>query len=229
MTALAHRTVRAATSVSRHGLRGTAERAWRFGVTPLLRRMWLRERHVWVDVKITPEPAPLPDGYALRRGGEDDLAALAAIGGIDPHTARRYLDRDAELYVALHGDELAFSTWVHVASVPALAARNGELSLPEGTVSIEDSIAARDHRRGGIASATIDHVTAIQHRRGIRSIISRIAVDNEPARAWSRKIGSTEVAIVSLRRIGPWRRVTIEPLPGGERMAALLAAGVGRR
>jgi GNAT superfamily N-acetyltransferase len=226
---LSHRAGRAVTSLSRHGVRGTAERARHWLIEPVARKLFLHERHVWIDIKLDVDPDPLPDGYLVRRGGPDDLAALAAIGGIAPQTARRYLDEGAELYVAMHGDDLAFSVWLHRGSVPLLAAPGGRLALPDGVLSFEDSIAAPEHRRSGISSTAVEHIKALQHRRGVTAIITRMAEDNVAARRWTRKLGSTEVAMMSLRRIGPWRRVTIEPLPGGERVAALLATQVGRR
>jgi len=168
---------RALTSLSRHGVRGTLERVHRWGIAPLVRRVYQREEHIWVLIDVD-DPPPLPDGYTLRRGGEEDLDALAAIGGIAPATARSYLEGGARLYVVTCGDELAFATWIHVDRVPLATAPGGWLHLPPELVSFEDSIAAPAHRRGGI---------------------------------------------------GPLRKVRVEPLPGGERIAELLASQVGRR
>lgn len=219
---------RALSSVTRNGVRGTLERIHRWGVQPLVRRVWASEEHVWVVID-TDDPGPLPDGYVLRRGGPDDLDALAAIGGIAPATARDYLDGGARLYVAMHGDDLAFATWIHVDRVPLASAPGGWLNLPPELVSFEDSISAPAHRRSGIALAGILHVTAIEKAAGFQPPISRIAADNAPARAWARKMGAQDVAVTRLRRIGPVRRVRVEPLPGGERVAELLAGQVGGR
>lgn len=225
--AITERAGRAVTSVSRHGLRGTAKRLHRWIVLPLLQRAYLEERHVWLSVPLEAEPEPMLDGYDLRRGGEADLPALAAIGGISPATARRYLQSGAELYVAYHGDDLAFSAWIHPDAVPFLAAAGGMLEMPGTMVALEDSIAAPAHRRSGIALRALLHITAIQHRKGMTDILTRVAEDNVAARKWLTKMGTVEVAVTRLRRIGPWKRTTVEPLPGGEPVARLLAEQVG--
>lgn len=227
--AVSYRAGRAATSVSRHGVRGTAQRAWRWIVVPCARQVLLRERHVWLRLRIVAEPPPLPAGYVLRRGGSADLQALAAIGGVRPDIARRHLAQGAELYLATRGGELAFSVWNHVRSVPLLAAVGGQLALPEAMSSLEDAIAAPAHRGTGIAGSAIEHITAIQHRNGVGEIIIRVAEDNVAARGLVRKLGATELATMSLCRIGPWRRVSVQPRPGEERLARLVADQVGAR
>ncbi len=214
---------RAARAVSRHGLRGAAHRAHRWLLTPLWRRIYLSEEHVWVSVPEHTATVAVPPGYAMRAGTADDLAALADMGGIAPAVARRYLERGARLYVATYEGELAYSTWIHTGSVPAVAARGGELALPDGVVSFEDSLAAPAHRRSGIALAVSHEVSAAEHRAGARLIITRVAVDNVAARKWGQKMGCTEVAIVRLRRVLFRRRVTVSPIAGGEAVAQLLA------
>lgn len=214
---------RAVTSVSRNGVRGTAQRLHRWVITPLWRRIHLREEHVWFTVPFWPEGAPMPDGYVMRRGGMDDLEALAAIGSVSPEVGQRYLDRGARLYVAYHGDDLAFATWIHTGTVPVLAARGGELRLPDGMISFEDSIAAPAHRRGTISGAVIREVTAREQRTGAEAIITRVAVENRAARKWALRMGSTPVATVRLRRTLGWQRVDVESLPGGEAVAELLS------
>ncbi len=216
---------RAVTSLARNGVRGTARRVRERVLTPLWRRLYLREEHTWLTVPVRPEGAQLPDGYTLRLGGEEDLADLAAGGGIGPATARRYLARGARLYVARdQSGELAFSTWIHVTGVPMLAARGGELALPEGIVSFEDSLATPAHRRSGVASRVVDEVTAREQRAGARLLITRIEAGNEAVLRWSQKMGATPVAIVRLRRIAGRQRVDVETIEGGEAVAALLSA-----
>jgi hypothetical protein len=200
----------------------TAERVRRRIVEPAIAHCYLDERHVWYVVPFAAE-GPVPEGFELRRGEERDLEALAAIGGVGTRTACEYLARGAELYVVMHGDQLAFSSWIHVEAVPLAAARGGWLELPDGIVSFEDSIAAPDYRTTRVSSWAIDAITAGQAAKGVRSIITRIAEDNRVARKWARRLGSTEVAAMHRRRIGPRMRVWIDPLPGGEETAAMLA------
>jgi GNAT superfamily N-acetyltransferase len=223
VTGRPHPLRRAATSLPRHGVSGTARRTRDFVLAPLARRVYLREAHEWFRAATPSRSAPLPDGYVLRRGGERDLEALAAIGGIPPALARTYLARGARLYVATTGDELGFSAWIHEGSVPVAAAAGGEMALPHGVVSFEDSIAAPGHRRGGLSSAVIHAITALEQEAGAELIITRAAVDNEPALRWIAKVGFVPVATVRLRRILGWRRVDVEPAAGGGEAAALLA------
>jgi hypothetical protein len=214
---------RAVTVVERHGLRGTAQRARDWVLTPLWQRVHLNEEHVWITVPDVPDPLAIPDGYTLRAGTEDDLEALAAMGGIAPATGRRYLQRGARLYVATYGDELAFTTWVHVGAVPTVAAQGGELALPDGILSFEDSLAAPDHRRSGIALAAAEVITRREYAAGAKALISRIAVDNTAALRWAEKMGAKPVATVRLRRLFGGQRVTVTPIAGGEAIAELLA------
>lgn len=213
---------RAVTSLPRNGLRGTLARVRVWVIRPLIRRVYLSETHVWVSVPVLDEAAGLPDGYVLRHGTTADLEALAAMGGVNPAVGRAHLERGAALYVAWHGDDLAFSIWVHVRAVPAVAARGGMLSLPDGVVSFEDAIAAPAHRATGIAAAVVDLAVVEQVRRGARMMVTRIAVENTAARRWSAKMGHVVVAEVRLRRIGPLRRVRVRPL-ADDPVAALLA------
>jgi GNAT superfamily N-acetyltransferase len=214
---------RAVTVVERHGLRGAARRTRDWVLTPLWRRVHLDEEHLWITIPDFPEPQAIPDGYAVRAGTEDDLEALAAIGGIAPATARRYLQRGARLYVATYGDELAFSTWIHVGAVPTEAAQGGELALPDGVLSFEDSLAAPRHRRSGIALAAVEVISRREHAAGAKALITRVALDNAPALRWAEKMGAMPVATVRLRRLLGSQRVRVTPVPGGEAVAQLLA------
>ncbi len=225
-TATERRLGRAATAVSRHGLRGAASRAQRWLLAPLWRRMYLSEEHVWVIVPEHTTAVRIPKGYVMRAGTPDDLPELAAMGGIAPALARRYLDQGARLYVATYEGALAYSTWIHAGSVPMVAARGGELALPDGVVSFEDSLAAPAHRRSGIALAVSHEVSAAEHRAGATLIITRVAVDNVAARKWAQKMGCPEVATVRLRRLLGHQRVTVAPIAGGEAVAQLLAEGL---
>ena len=97
------------------------------------------------------------------------------------------------------------------------------LALPEGVVGFEDAIAARAHRKSGIAAATVDRAIVEQVRQGVQAMVTRTAASNTAARRWSEKMGHTVVADVRLRRIGPVRRVRVQPL-ADDPVAALLVA-----
>lgn len=217
------RATRALRAVPRHGLVGTGQRLRRWIVAPILRRLYVEETHIWYVVPFAQDGDVIPEGFELRRGGEDDLPALAAIGGIAVRTGTAYLARGAELYVITHGDQLAFSAWIHVDAVPLAAARGGWLDLPDGVVSFEDSLVAPDYRTTRISMKAIDAITARQAQQGVSSIITRIAQDNAVARKWARRCGCVEVATMHRRCVGPLRRVQVTPLPGGEATADMLA------
>jgi hypothetical protein len=224
-----HRVGRALSALPRHGLKGTAARLHRWIVVPIAQRVLVDESHVWYTVPFAEDGDVIPEGFEFRRGDEADLAAVAEIGGVAVDTGRQYLARGAQLYVVTHGDDVAFCTWIHVGSVPLAAARGGWLSLPDGTVSVEDSLAAPDYRTTRISMRAIDALTALQSRQGVGCIITRIAEDNTVARKWARRMNSVEVATMRHRRVGFWRRVDVTPLPGGDEAAAMLAAGVDAR
>jgi hypothetical protein len=220
---VARRLRRARTVVARHGVRGAAQRVQGRVLMPLWRRVHLDEEHVWITIPDFPDPAALPQGYALRAGTEDDLEALAAIGGIAPDLGRRYLRRGARLHVATWHGELAFTTWIHVGSVPTAAARGGELALPAGVLSFEDSLAAPAHRRSGIALAAVESISRREYAGGATALITRVAVDNAAALRWAEKMGASPAATVRTRRLLGTQRVRVAPIAGGEAVAQLLA------
>jgi GNAT superfamily N-acetyltransferase len=221
-TLQSHRAGRALSLVPRYGLAGTAERVRRRLIRPLTQRLFVDERHVWYSVPFAEDGDVIPEAFDLRRGGPEDLAAVAEIGGVSPRTGADYLARGAELYVVYHGDDLAFTTWIHVGAVPLAAARGGWMDLPEGVVSFEDSLTAPDYRTTRIAMKAIDAITYRQAQRGVWSIITRIAEDNTVARKWARRCGGVEVATMHRRCIGPVRRVSITPIEGGHQPTAEL-------
>lgn len=219
---------RALRAVRRHGLRGVAQRLHAWVLRPLAARLYLAEEHVWYEIPDVGDAMTLPDGYALRRGTAADLPAVAAMGGVSPDTGRAYLEGGAEMYAVTRDGELAFSSWVHPHRVPVLAAPGGLLELPDGVVCVEDSLTAREHRGAGVAGPAINRMIREQHERGASAVITKIAVDNAPARRVMTKMRAPEVAHMRLRRIGPWTRVRIEPSAGQERLGGLLASRMAR-
>lgn len=211
--------VRALTVLPRRGVRGTLTSLNTWVLAPLVSRFYLDERHVWFDVPFAEDGTVVPEGFELRRGTERDLLAVAASGGIAISKGREYLSRGAQLYVVMHGDELAFSTWIHTGAVPLNAARDGWLALPDGVVSFEDSIAAEGYRTTRVSRWSIDVITAAQKAAGVSHIITRVAEDNRVARKWAKRMGSREFATMRQRRVGPLRRVWVAPIEGGEPMA----------
>ena len=45
-------------------------------------------------------------------------------------------------------------------------------------------------------------------------MLTKVAVDNVPSRKAVEKAGFEGVAIMSLRKVGPWRQTTVEQLSG---------------
>jgi L-amino acid N-acyltransferase YncA len=55
-------------------------------------------------------------------------------------------------------------------------------------------------------------------------MLTKVAVDNAPSRRAVEKAGFEGVAIMSLRKVGPWRQTTLQPLGA---VPGWLAANLG--
>lgn len=121
----------------------------------VVRRVWLDEEHVWYVLGLgRVEILPLAAGYELRPGKLDDLPAMADhLESTPTDTAKRRLERGAQLWLVTNGDQIAFACWIFFQATPAIAARGGELGLPAGTACLEDTFTSPEHRGRGIAGA----------------------------------------------------------------------------
>jgi RimJ/RimL family protein N-acetyltransferase len=118
----------------------------------------------------------------------------------------------------------AFACTIFRERTPTIAARGGWLDLPADTVCLEDSGTSPDFRGRGVAPGAWTAIADALAERGFKTMLTKVAIDNEPSRRAVVKAGFGEAADMRLRRLGPFRRVAMTPLgaPGAEFLIALL-------
>lgn len=197
-------------AVERHGLRGTLELA--------IRRAWARaarvERHVWYALDLAsmgPAPA-IPPGLVLRAGEESDAPLLDELESISSTEAVRRLRAGNALWLVLEGSRPLFSCWIFDRTAPTIAAARGYVPLPADVACLEDSVTAPAARGRGIAPAAWLRIAESLRAVGRRQLITKVAVDNAPSRRAVEKAGFVAIALMRFRRIGTWKRTSVEVL-----------------
>src|ERR1019366_4030075 len=98
---------------------------------------------------------PLANGLVLRRGAYKDLALLGELATVDAEEGSARLTAGNDWWLVLDAGQPLFSCWIFHGLTPVAAAPGGKLALPDGTVCVEDSIAAAAARGRGIAPAAL--------------------------------------------------------------------------
>ena len=192
------------------------------------------EEMVWFALDVTDPDRPrrgLDETFTVRRGSLDDMSLLQqlpsdpAVALMTPALVQQRLEAGAELWLTVEDDRLAFRCWIFRGWAPAPGAPHRRITLPDDVVLLEDSLASPDFRGRGVAPGTWSALgDAFMAEDGIRTIVTKIAKDNEVTQRSAQKVGFRPVA--TMRMSGPvWRmRLTITPAdgPGGD--AAWLSA-----
>ena len=175
------------------------------------------ESHVWYELDLTRLPAAQArDGLEVRRGTRHDVHLLDGVPPVSRHEALRRIEAGHDLWLVLDGADLAFYCWVLRGQAPSAMAHSGVLQLPEGVVNLEDSVTVAAFRGRGIAGtawATLAHELRVE---GLRSLVTRVTVDNVPSRRAVSKADFVEVAEAHFRRRGPIVERTVSSRPGHE-------------
>lgn len=174
---------------------------------------YLRERHVWyrLDLPYTASPPPLPEGIYLQQAGRDELPLLKQLETVGRFEAECRISAGADLWIVRDGAVAASSFWIFWDQSPVLAAAHGWMSLPEGTVCLEDTITAPVYRGRGLAPAAWAQVAVQLSEQGVSSIITKIEEQNAPSRRAVEKIGFQAVAVMDLERVWMMRHVEVDP------------------
>jgi len=194
----------------RYGLTGSLRRALAIARRSAVRVPYLCERHIWYRLDLASERRrmTLPAGLELVRVGADGLSALAETETVGLLDARRWLASGADLWKIREGKHAVFSCWIFRHRTPVLAAPGGWLDLPEGTVSLEDSVTIPSHRGRGIAPGAYSGIADVLAREGVTTIITKVEEKNVPSRRAVEKFGFRTVADMRLVRI--WLRPHVE-------------------
>jgi len=202
---------RARLAMRRHGLREVA----RIAVLRVWMNVYVDERHVWLALRLS-QPRPrldLPPGYDLLRASSRDIPLLSQLGVDRPRAGRR-LAEGHELWLMRHGADVVYSGWVFHGLAPTVAAPSGWVPLPRAVANPEDVVTSPLHRGRGLASAAYTKIFDDLARDGrATAVVGKIPVGNTANRRAVQKTGWREFAVVHFRRLGPWRRATVHPLP----------------
>jgi RimJ/RimL family protein N-acetyltransferase len=197
------------TAVARDGLRGTARRVWELSRTDPLQS----ESHVWYALDPTEKrpPRSLDDGLILRRGRHHDLSLLEELATIDPDEGGARLTAGNDWWLVLEGQQPLFSCWIFRGWTPVAAVQGGQLQLPDGTVCVEDSIAAPAARGRGIAPAAWTAVAQTLSAEA-QHLVTKVGTENTSSRRAVEKVGFEPIAVMRYQRLGPFSRTSVERL-----------------
>jgi L-amino acid N-acyltransferase YncA len=204
---------RAHRGIRRFGVAGSIRRIASLMGHSLARAFYVRERHLWYALMLT---APLaqtvcPPGFTLAPAGVEDVALLEELPTIGAHEARERLAAGAELWLLREGTHGAFACWIFRGRTPVFAARDGWLSLPPGTVCLEDSVTSPAYRGRGLASAAWSEIARVLQGQHVAAMITKVAEDNAASRRAVEKAGFEPVAMMTLTRRGLRSRVEVQP------------------
>lgn len=176
-------------------------------------RTWLDDEHVWYQLGLPSQhgaPPELDPGLALMSPRGDDLALFGELPTMDAHQARRLVAKGGEPWIVMDGDAPAFACWLYRAAAPMTAARGAWLPLPDGAVVLEDSVAAGRARGRGIAPRAWQMLAQHLHAEGKRALLTKVETRNAPSRRAVTKAGFREIAVMRLRRRGPFTSVAVD-------------------
>lgn len=204
---------RLSSQVRLRGWEGTV----RLLVDQLRSKVSVDESHVWYELDLIGlRAAQVRDGLGVRRGTLHDVHLLDGVPPVSRHEAVRRLEAGHDLWLVLEGADLAFYCWVLRGRAPNAMAPGGVLQFPEGVVNLEDSVTVAAFRGRGIAGTAWTVLAHELRAEGLRSLVTRVAVDNVPSRRAVSKADFREVAEAHLRRRGPLVERTVSPRPGHE-------------
>ncbi len=211
----------------RHGLTGAARHA----ASRLGGRFYLREAHHWyqLDLGADRPQRPMPEGFRLVQGGEDELLLLRRLPTVKLEEGERRLGDGATLWLVLEAEDPAFACWTFYDRMPVYAAKGGALELPQRAAGLEDSVTSPDYRGRGVAPAAWAAISDTLHERGYELLITKVAEENQPSRRAVEKAGFRDIAVMRLIRFGRRRRVEVEPTeePVGRYLAERLGSPAG--
>jgi ribosomal protein S18 acetylase RimI-like enzyme len=176
--------------------------------------VYLDEAYVWYELLLGSDRPrlALPPGLMLIRGGVSELPLLDELPYMRSQVdTRLWMESNADLWLVLCEEDRrpAFACWILRDSLPLLATRDGQLSLPPGIVCLEDSATSTSYRGRGIAPAAWSQIADRLEQTEARSIITKIEESNIASRRAIVKCGFREVVTMRFRRVGPKQHTTV--------------------
>jgi GNAT superfamily N-acetyltransferase len=204
----------------RYGLTGVL----RLAGQSVLRRLLLRETHVWYRLDLSGEPPQLQlrPGLELVSAAGVDLPLLEQLPMGGRHGTATRLEMGAGPWIVREGARAVFGCWVFPDRAPVAAARGGAIPLPSGTACIDDVVTMPEYRGQGIAPAALATIASQLRERGTGALVSKIEETNVASRRAFEKAEFLPVTRMHSMRIGPLIRLRVPP--GGDGFASFLAA-----
>ena len=195
----------------RHGIAKSLVLAARISTQRLLMALYLHERHVWYAAATSAIRAerPLSSELDLQRAGPEHLDVLSQLNLCGRSAAGRFLEAGADLWIVWEGERAAFCCWIFRGRMPVIAARGGWKGLPPDTVCLEASVTGENYRGRGIAPAAWSLIAQSLKEEGVRTIMTKVEVDNVPSRRAVLKAGFREVALMDYLQVGGVPRVRV--------------------
>ncbi len=192
--------------------------SFRAAAARLVHLAYLREEHVWyrLDLVSARPRLRLPPGLELGRPALGELEELVARGApFEALEARQLLEQGAVLWTVQAAGDPVFVCWTFTEQAPLFAAPGGTIALPAGVVCQEGSWTAPARRGAGIGSAAWCGIADALVAAGSRMLIGKTTVGNTASRRAHARAGYVETTGMTLVRVGPWRRVRVDPLVPG--------------
>lgn len=205
----------------KYGVRSALDRS----VDVVRSRAVLDESHVWYELDLATEHprVPLAEGYVVRRAEPAEADLVEALPTVSAVEARRRMAAGHELWLVLDAaGSPAFACWLFHATMPMLGGPGGVLTLPPGTLCLEDSVTSPDHRGRKLAPAAWSVLADDAAAQGVEALITKIGVENVASRKAIVKCGFTEIGTMTFRRT-PWSRRSHLEGPVGRHAEALAA------
>lgn len=197
--------------ILRHGLTGCLTLAASLIGRHLFRLLYQHERHVWYAAATSAIRAerPLSSELDLQPAGPEHLDVLSQMNLCGRRAAARFLEAGADLWIVWEGERAAFCCWIFRGRMPVIAARGGWKGLPPDTVCLEASVTGENYRGRGIAPAAWSLIAQSLKEEGVRTIMTKVEVDNVPSRRAVLKAGFREVALMDYLQVGGVPRVRV--------------------
>ena len=197
-----------------HGLSGCLILAMRYLGRYLLTVLYQHERHIWYVAT----PSAIKTGerlsteLKLQRAGPEHLDMLAQSNLCGRSSAAGFLAAGADLWVVRETERAAFCCWIFRTRTPTVAARGGWKTLPPDTVCLEASMTGSNYRGRGIAPIAWASIAQGLQQEGVRTIITKVEIDNIPSRRAVLKAGFHEAALMDFLKIVGVSRVRMVSL-----------------
>ena len=206
--------------VRRYGVVGVARTLLERVRERLRTRLHLLETHVLYQIELTEDcpPHALPEGFRLMRATSEDLGVCETFGWVSRAEAeKRHRDGATLWLVRDDEDHTVFCCWTFNDHLPVFAAKGASLPLRKGTVALENSYAAPEHRGRHLGPTAVCEVMRRLFEDDFDHLLTKVEEPDQRTRHAAIRAGFREVAIMCTSRLLWFQpRVEICALSGRE-------------